>query len=144
MENGSKTYNFIVSEKSFEKFGMMVILGTTGAALENKMNFFFTFWGIELLKKKNSPKVAGMPFPMKKMAAMMFKKKLKGFGYEDMWSMIKDGVDEGNIKLYPCSMTMDLMMPAIKVEQIHDFCEKPVGAAKFLEMCEEAHAVISL
>ncbi len=141
-ENKKIKRNFIVSENSFEKFGMMVILGTTGAALESEMNFFFTFWGLHLLKKNFSPKVAGMPFPMKKMAAMMFKKKLKSFGYENMWDMIKDGVEEGNINLYPCSMTMDLL--GIKEESLFDFCEKPVGAAKFLEICDDANSVISL
>ena len=36
----SNKVSFIVSEKSFEKFGMMLILGTTGAAMDYKMNFF--------------------------------------------------------------------------------------------------------
>ena len=44
--------SFIVSDRSFEKFGMMLILGTTGDAMDIKMNFFFTFWGLYLLKKK--------------------------------------------------------------------------------------------
>ncbi|MHA1584880.1 MAG: DsrE/DsrF/DrsH-like family protein [Promethearchaeota archaeon] len=137
-----KQMNFIVSEHSFEKFGMTTILGTTGAAMETEMNFFFTFWGLDLLKKNFNPKVAGMPFPMKRMAARMFRKKLKSFGYKDLWEMIKDGVDEGKIKLYPCTTTMDLMN--IKKEELHEFCEEPVGAAKFLEMCDGADSVISL
>jgi len=29
--------------------------------MEVEMNFFFTFWGLYLLKKKFKPKVAGMP-----------------------------------------------------------------------------------
>ncbi len=139
-----KKLNFIVSENSFEKFGMLVILGTTGAAMETEMNFFFTFWGLDLLKKKFHPKVAGMPFPMKSMAAAMFKSKLKSFGFEDMWEMIKDGVDEGKIKLYPCSMSMDLMIPQIKKEHLFDFVEEPVGAAAFLEMCDGADGILSL
>ena len=60
--------NFIVSDKSFEKFMMMMILGTTSDAMDVKTNFFFTFWGLFLLKKKFKPKVAGMPI-MKKFAA---------------------------------------------------------------------------
>lgn len=140
--NMPKELNFIVSEDSFEKFGMMVILGTTGAAMETKMNFFFTFWGINLLKKSFSAKVAGMPFPMKKMAAAMFKKKLKSFGYEDMWDMVHDGVKEGNIRLIPCGMSLDLM--GIKREQLLDYAEEPVGAAKFLEMCDSADHVLVL
>ena len=134
--------NFIVSENSFEKFMMHVILGTTGSALDMKMNFFFTFWGLELLKKKFKPKVAGMPFPMKGIAAKMFRKKLKSFGYEDIWEMVKDGVEEGNIRLIPCGMSMDLM--GIEKEELHDFVEEPVGAAKFLSMADGAHSIISL
>jgi peroxiredoxin family protein len=128
----AETVNFIVKDKSFEKFAMMMILGTTGDAMDVKMNFFFTFWGLNLLKKKFKPKVAGMPFPMKGMAANMFKKRMKKFGIEDIMGMIKDAVDNGNMKLFPCQMTMDLM--GIKREELLEWVEDPVGAATFLEM----------
>jgi peroxiredoxin family protein len=131
--------NFIVSDKSFEKFGMMMILGTTGDAMDVKMNFFFTFWGLNLITKKFKPKVAGMPFPMKGMAAKMFLKRMKKFGIEDPWGMIKDAVNNGNMKLYPCQMTMDLM--GVKREDLLDFVEDPVGAASFLEMAEGGQIV---
>jgi peroxiredoxin family protein len=137
-----KKINFIVSDKSFENFMMHVILGTTGAAMDIEMNFFFTFWGLYLLKKNFKPKVAGMPFPMKGMAAWMFKKKLKAFGYEDIWGMVRDGVKEGKIHLIPCTMTMELL--GIKKEDLHDFVDEPVGAAKFLEMAEGADHIIAL
>jgi len=128
----TETINFIVKDKSFEKFAMMMLLGTTGDAMDTKMNFFFTFWGLNLLTKKFKPKVAGMPFPMKGMGAKIFLKRMKKFGIEDPWAMIKDAVDNGNMKLYPCQMTMDLMR--IKREDLLDWVEDPVGAAAFLEM----------
>jgi peroxiredoxin family protein len=53
--------------------------------------------------------------------------------------MIKDAIDNGNMKLFPCQMTMDLM--GIKREDLHDFVEDPVGAATFLEMCEGGQIV---
>jgi peroxiredoxin family protein len=129
-ENG--TINFIVKDKSFEKFAMMAILGSTGDALDTKMNFFFTFWGLNLLKKNFKPKVAGMPTPMKGMGAKIFRKRMKKFGIDDPMQLIKDGVENGNLKLYPCQMTMDLM--GIKREELLDWVEEPVGAASFLEM----------
>jgi peroxiredoxin family protein len=131
--------NFIVKDKSFEKFMMMTILGTTGAAMGKEMNFFFTFWGLYLLKKKFKPKVAGMPFPMKGLATRMFKKKLKKSGIEDPWALIKEAVASGKMKLYPCTTTMDLM--GIKKEDLWDFLEEPIGAAGFLEMSEGADIV---
>jgi len=131
--------SFIVSDKSFEKFGMMLILGTTGDAMEIKMNFFFTFWGLYLLKKNFKPKAAGMPFPMKGMGGKIFSKRLKKFGMEDPWGMIKEAVENGNMKLYPCQMTMDLMK--IKREEMWDFVEDPIGAAGFLELSADAKIV---
>jgi peroxiredoxin family protein len=130
---------FIVSSKDFETAMKMMILGTTGAAMDGEMHFFFTFWGLELLKKNFNPKVAGMPFPMKRMAAGMFKSKMKKFGIEDPWGMIKDAVEDGKMKLYPCEMTMGLMN--IKREQLLDYVEEPVGAASFLEMSDGARIV---
>jgi peroxiredoxin family protein len=130
---------FIVGEDSFEKFMMSVILGTTGAALDTEMHFFFTFFGLNLLKKSFKPKVAGMPRPMKRMAAGMFKAKMKKYGIEDPWGLVKDAVEGGKMKLFPCEMTMSLMN--IKKEQMWEFVEEPVGAASFLEMAEGARIV---
>lgn len=131
--------SFIVADRSFEKFGMMLILGTTGDAMDIKMNFFFTFWGLYLLKKNFKPKAAGMPFPMKGMGGKIFSKRLKKFGMEDPWGMIKEAVENGNMKLYPCQMTMDLMK--IKREEMWDFVEDPIGAAGFLELSADAKIV---
>ena len=131
--------SFIVSEDSFEKFMMHVILGTTGSAMDVKMNFFFTFFGLKLLKKSFRPKVAGMPFPMKKMAAGMFRAKLKKFGMDDPWELVKDAVKDGKLKLYPCDMTRQMLN--IKTKDMHDFVEKPVGAATFSELSEGGRVV---
>jgi peroxiredoxin family protein len=136
--------SFIVSDRSFEKFGMMLILGTTGDAMDVKMNFFFTFWGLYLLKKKfrkirKIPKSSGMASMMKGMGGKIFSKRLKKFGMEDPWGMIKEAVENGNVKLYPCQMTMDLM--GIKREEMWDFVEDPIGAARFLELSADAKIV---
>ena len=131
--------SFIVSDRSFEKFGMMLILGTTGDAMDVKMNFFFTFWGLHLLRRKFKPKAAGMPFPMKGMGGKIFSKRLKKFGMEDPWGMIKEAIENGNLKLYPCQMTMDLM--GIKREEMWDFVEDPIGAAGFLELSANSKIV---
>ena len=131
--------SFIVSDRSFEKFGMMLILGTTGDAMDIKMNFFFTFWGLHLLRRKFKPKASGMPTAMKGIGGKIFSKRLAKFGMEDPWGMIKEAVENGNMKLYPCQMTMDLM--GIKREEMWDFVEDPIGAAGFLELSENAKIV---
>jgi peroxiredoxin family protein len=138
----TKKWNFIMSKNSFEDFAKMVILGTTGAAMDVQMNFFFTFWGLFLLKKGYNPKVQAFPWPMNAMGSAMFRKMLKKFGYEDLWSMVEDQVKEGKIRLIPCSMTMDML--GIKKEQLYPFVEEAVGAAKFFELCEDADQVLHM
>ena len=137
-----KKINYIVKDDSFEKFAMMAILGSTGNAMDIEMHFFCTFWGLKLLKKKFKPKAKGMPFPMKGMGAWMFKKRLKKGGIDDLWDLIRDAVADGSMKLYPCTTTMDLMN--IKREDLIDIVEEPIGAAGFLELCDDADSIISL
>lgn len=145
-EKGKMTekVSFIVSEYNFEKFMMMVILGTTGDAMDIEMNFFFTFWGLFNLKKKAKPKIGhvpwrGIPMPYKGMGTKVFRKRLKKFGMADPLGMLKDAVVDGGLKLYPCQMTMDLM--GIKREDLLDWIEEPVGAAAFLELSEGGRIV---
>ena len=80
-----------------------------------------------------------MPTAMKGMGALMFRRKLKKFGIDNPWELIKDAVEDGKMKLYPCQMTMDLM--GIKREQMWDFVEDPIGAAGFMEISEGAKVV---
>lgn len=133
---------FIISKNDFETFQKMVILGTTGAAMNVKMFFFFTFWGLKLIKNGNKPRVAGMRTGMKRLAGRMFRHKLEKFGYKDPVEMIRKEVKRGMIKLFPCSMTFEMM--GFKQEQLWDFVEKPVGAATFLEQCDGADSIIHM
>lgn len=133
---------FIISKNDFETFHKMLILGTTGAAMKLKMWFFFTFWVLKLIKKGNKPRVAGMRNGMKRMAGWMFRRKLEKFGYKDPEEMLRKEVKKGNIKLFPCSMTFEMM--GFKKEQMWDFVEEPVGAATFLEMCSDADSIIHM
>ena len=137
MEN--KNVTIVVHSGDFDKIMSAFIIGNGFLSMGFQVTLFFTFWGLNLLKKKFKPKVAGMPFPMKGMAAKMFKKRMKKFGIDDIWGMIKDAVDSGNMKLFPCQMTMDLM--GIKREELLDWVEDPVGAATFLEMSDGGRIV---
>lgn len=110
--------------------------------MDVQMNFFFTFWGLFLLKKGYNPKVQAFAWPMNAMGSAMFRKMLKKFGYEDLWSMVEDQVKEGKIRLIPCSMTMDML--GIKKDQLLPFVEEPVGAAKFFELSEDADQVLHM
>ena len=144
-----KKINFIVSSNTFETFYKLLILGTTGAAMDIEINAFFTFWGLYLLKKGYKPRVSGAPLGMNGMATGMFKKEMVKAGMEDPEEMLRDAVEDGKLKLIPCSMTLDILstMPLsfnLKKEDLYDFVEEPVGAATFYELCEGADTVIHM
>nr|MDO8118181.1 DsrE/DsrF/DrsH-like family protein [Candidatus Sigynarchaeota archaeon] len=141
---------FIISHNDFETFNKMLILGTTGAAMDIEVHFFFTFWGLFLLKKGYKPKVSGAPLGMNGMATSMFKKLMKSeAGIEDPIGMLREAHGDGKLKLWPCSMTLDLMGKApgpfkLKRSDLLDFVEEPVGAATFYEIASDADTIIHM
>lgn len=100
------------------------ILASTAAALGYEVQIFFTFYGLQLVKKKLDLKVTslgnpGMPMPMpmpvliqalpgmQSMMTMMMKQKMKSKGVasvEDLRSLCQ----EAEVKLIACQMTVDL------------------------------------
>ncbi len=131
------------------------ILASTAAALGYEVGVFFTFYGLQLLKKKLSLKVSplgnpGMPMPlgmdkwfpvlgtavpgMETMMTRMMKSKIKAKGVasvEDLRNLCL----EADVKLIGCQMTIDLF--DIHREELIDEIELG-GAATFLDFASEA------
>ncbi len=104
------------------------ILSSTAAALGYETQIFFTFYGLQLLKKKLNLKVTalgnpGMPMPMgmdkwfptlgmalpgmEAMMTMMMKQKMKGKGIASVQEL-RDVCLESGVKMIGCQMTVDL------------------------------------
>ncbi len=127
------------------------ILASTAAALGYEVQIFFTFYGLQLLKKKLDLKVTslgnpGMPMPMpmpvllqalpgmQSMMTMMMKQKMKSKGVaslEDLRSLCI----EADVKMIACQMTVDLfeLNPKEFIENV-EFG----GAASFFEFAGES------
>ncbi len=123
------------------------ILGSTAAALGYEVQIFFTFYGLQLLRKdlsgvKISPLAnPAMPMPvpmpvmvqmlpgMETMATMMMKDKLKKKGVASL-EELRSLCLEADVKFIACQMTVDLF----DFEK-SDFIENIEfgGAATFLE-----------
>ena len=104
------------------------ILASTAAALGYQVQIFFTFYGLQLLKKKLALQVSplgnpGMPMPMamdkwfpvlgtaipgmQSIMTMMMKNKMKAKGVasvEDLRELCR----EADVKMIACQMTVDL------------------------------------
>jgi len=104
------------------------ILASTAAALGYETQIFFTFYGLQLLKKKLKLSVTplgnpGMPMPMamdkwfpvlgttipgmQAMMTMMMKQKMKSKGVASVEDL-RDICREAEVKLIACQMTVDL------------------------------------
>ena len=104
------------------------ILSSTAAALGYDVTIFFTFYGLQLLKKKLSLKVSplgnpGMPMPMgmdkwfpvlgtaipgmEAMMTSMMKSKMKSKGVASVEDL-RDLCIEAEVRLIGCQMTIDL------------------------------------
>ena len=104
------------------------ILSSTAAALGYDVTIFFTFYGLQLLKKKLSLKVSplgnpGMPMPMgmdkwfpvigtaipgmEAMMTVMMKNKMKSKGVASVQDL-RDLCIEAEVRLVGCQMTIDL------------------------------------
>lgn len=127
------------------------ILGSTAAALGYDVQIFFTFYGLQLLKKdlsdvKISPLAnPAMPMPvpmpvfvqmlpgMESMATMMMKDKLKKKGVASL-EELRSLCQEADVKFVACQMTVDLF----EFDK-SDFIEgiEFGGAATFMEFAGE-------
>ncbi|MDH5407388.1 MAG: DsrE/DsrF/DrsH-like family protein [Gammaproteobacteria bacterium] len=131
------------------------ILSSTAAALGYEVQIFFTFYGLQLLKKKINVSVSplgnpGMPMPMgmdkwfpiigmaipgmQSMMTMMMKSKMKSKGVASL-EELRDLCLESDVKMIGCQMTVDLFdMSSSEFIDGIDYC----GAATFLEFAGDA------
>jgi len=123
--------SMVVSEGSFDKAMMPLILGTTAAAMGTEVHVFYTFFGTKLLTKGVKPKLPGMM----RLFTGMFVGRMKKVGIPEYTEFVKQAMEMG-VNFYACSTTMGLMgvqesdlLPGVKV----------LGAAAFLKLAGESN-----
>jgi len=130
-----------------------LILASTAAALGYETQIFFTFYGLQVLKKNLDLKVTpignpGMPMPgnipipvvmqtlpgVEAMVTSLMKKKMKGKGIADI-EELRALCLEAEVKMIACQMTVDLF--DFKHSELLDEAEYG-GAATFFEFAGES------
>ncbi|MBW6476441.1 MAG: DsrE/DsrF/DrsH-like family protein [Chromatiales bacterium] len=131
------------------------ILASTAAALGYEVQIFWTFYGLQCLKKDLNLKVTslgnpGMPMPMpmpvliqalpgmQSMMTMMMKQKMKSKGVASV-EELRELCIEADVKMVACQMTVDLF--EMNPKEFIDGVEFG-GAATFFEFAGEADVTL--
>jgi peroxiredoxin family protein len=132
-----------------------LLLATTAAAMDSEVSVFFTFYGLNILKKGGAkslqvapianpampvpmPNVLGMLPGMTPMATAMMKGMFSKHNVVSIPDLLKQAIELG-VKLIACQMTMEVMN--IKREELIDEIELG-GAAMFLGFAANAHTTL--
>ena len=142
----------VVSKGTIDAAYPALILATTAAAMDMEAGVYFSFFGLNILKKANQDSLKlvplgnpalPMPIPniisvlpgMTALATLMMKRDIRKKGIATVPELMQTAL-ESRVKLWPCQMAMDMFN--IKKEELIDGLEAPVGAATFLEYAAEA------
>jgi peroxiredoxin family protein len=133
-----------------------LILATAALALDMEAAIFFTFYGLEILKKGNADKLKvapianpAMPMPVPNIVGMLPGMTGMATGMMNSWmkkanvaklSELLEMAVEGGVRMIACQMSMDVM--GIKKEDLIDGVEI-AGAAAFLGYASENAITLS-
>lgn len=144
----------VVFSGDLDKAIASFIIATGAASMGKEVTMFFTFWGLNILKSKNKPKVSKdtmekmfdfmLPgntdklrlsqMNMMGMGPAMIKKIMKKHNVDDLETLIENAINMG-VKVVACSMSMELM--GIKQEEFIKGVEIG-GVASYLGAAEDS------
>lgn len=144
----------IVFSDDFDRALASFVIANGAASMGRKVTMFFTFWGLNVIKKPKKPSVVkdfmGKMFSMmlpshsKKlklskmhmmgMGTSMMRMRMKAKNVDALEVMMKNALDSG-IRLVACQMSMDMM--GVDAKELLDGVEIG-GVATYLEAAEDA------
>lgn len=147
----ARAMTIILTKGTMDMVYPAMILATTGAAMDLETSVFFTFYGLNALKKNNIDKLQvapianpAMPVPMPNiigmlpgmtaMATAMMKSWMKRENVAPLSELLELAI-EADVRLIGCQMTMDVM--SVKREELIDDIEVG-GAAMYMSIAAKA------
>ncbi|WP_417009728.1 FAD-dependent oxidoreductase [Bacteroides congonensis] len=150
-----KGKTFIMFSDDLDKALATFVLANGAAATGQKVTIFFTFWGLNVIKKLHKPKVEkdifgkmfGMMLPSSSKKLKLSKMSMGGIGGKMMRYIMKEkGIDsleslrqqalENGVEFITCQMSMDVM--GVKQEELLD--EVTIGGvATYMERADNAN-----
>lgn len=150
-----KEKTFIMFSDDLDKALATFVLANGAAATGQKVTIFFTFWGLNVIKKLHKPKVEkdifgkmfGMMLPSSSKKLKLSKMSMGGIGGKMMRYIMKEkGIDsleslrqqalENGVEFIACQMSMDVM--GVKKEELLDDVTIG-GVATYMERADNAN-----
>lgn len=153
-QNDKNGATMVVFSGDLDKAIASFIIATGAASMGKEVTMFFTFWGLNIIKRKDKPSVkkdamekmfdvmlpshtGKLPLSQMNMAGMgpkMINQIMKKHNVDDLDTLIENAINMG-VKIIACSMSMELM--GIKAEEFIDGVELG-GVAAYLGATEDA------
>lgn len=150
---GTKKLSIISFSGDFDKLVAAFTLATGSAAVGYEVNIFFTFWGLNVIKKKRGRSPLGKGFlarffgflmggpknvPLSRLNFLGVSPKLMTFmmrkrNVATLTELI-EAAKALNINLYACEMSMIIL--GITIDDFIPEIKEVLGVAKFLEIAE--------
>jgi peroxiredoxin family protein len=155
-EHEAKKASIGVFSGDMDKVMAAFIIATTAAASGIETTMFFTFWGLQALKKKvptgrtlfermlsmflrDIDGIGPSKLNMGGMGRWMFKKMMKQHQVATLPELRQMAVDLG-VKLLACQMSMEVM--GIRREDLIDEVTDVVGAATYVAEANQSHITL--
>ena len=125
----------VVHSGDLDKAMAAFIIGTGAAAKGTKVTMFFTFWGLNLIKKGGARKAKLSRMHMGGLGTAMIRKKMGKNNVAPLEELISDAKDLG-VRMIACEMTMDLMN--VPRDQLIPEASEVGGVGTYLDAAAEA------
>ena len=152
---GGRAKTLIMFSDDLDKALATFVLANGAATTGQKVSIFFTFWGLNVIKKTAKPKVKkdifgrmfGMMLPSSSLKLRLSKMSMLGIGDRMMRHIMKNkGIDsleslrqqaiDSGVEFIACQMSMDVM--GVKREELLDDVTVG-GVATYMERAEDAN-----
>ena len=153
--NNADNKTLIVFSDDLDKALASFVIANGAASTGKKVTMFFTFWGLNVIKKQHKPtvtkdifgKMFGWMLPTHSGKLKLYKMNMGGAGswmmrlimkrkrIDSLESLIQQAIDNG-VEMIACTMSMDVM--GVQKEELMDNVTLG-GVASYLERAEEAN-----
>ena len=154
----NKDISIVCFSGDFDKALAAFTIAVGAAAIDKKVSIFFTFWGLNILKKKQGRSFIGVGFLDRIFNYLMgginklplSRLNFLGISPNLMTGMMKNNnvatlpelISSANalgVNLIACEMAMNIL--SIKKEDLLDEVKEVIGVVTFLDRSEDAHII---